>query len=64
MIFLSKCMVLRGLHGAFVHHPGSEWMMGQFLKKKFKFKLTYLGEFFMDFKIFNIFEQEIIHSRA
>ena len=64
MIFLSKCMVLRGLHGAFVHHPGCEWMMDQFLKKNSKFKLTYLGEFLMDFKNFDIFEQEIIPSRA
>ena len=57
-------MVLRGLHGAFVHHPGSEWLMDQFLKKNSKFKLTYLGEFLMDFKNFDIFEQEIIPSRV
>ena len=29
-----------------------------------KLKSTYLGDFFMDFKNFDIFEQEIISSRA
>ena len=29
-----------------------------------KLKSTYLGEFLMDFKIFDIFEQEIMPSRA
>ena len=29
-----------------------------------RFKSTYLGEFLMNFKNFNIFEQEIMPSRA
>ena len=33
-------------------------------EKNSKFKSTYLGEFLMDFKNFDIFEQEIISSRA
>ena len=33
-------------------------------QKKSKLKSTYLGEFFMDFKIFDNFEQEIIPSRV
>ena len=34
------------------------------VEKISKFKSTYLGEFLMDFKNFDIFEQEIIPSRA